>query len=129
MAVIVGLFRNTSSFPLTLALADFERKILDLAKVYRWQGEVLHLELDFPQQLHQGSPFQLFPVGNSGQMASSFLQAPNNQRYLHWRFRWQLCLQVRRRVLQAETISTAKTEGNSRFSLLNWLHQKIVHTL
>ncbi len=46
MTVMIKLFRSTFGLPLTLALADFHCKILDFAKVYRWQRGVLSLLLD-----------------------------------------------------------------------------------
>ncbi len=57
MTVIVALFRSTVSLPFTLALADFHRKILDLTKVYRWEGGVLPLALNLHTYIVEGHLF------------------------------------------------------------------------
>lgn len=46
MTVRVALFGSTIRYLFTLALPNFHCEILDLAKVYRWQREILPLALD-----------------------------------------------------------------------------------
>ncbi len=60
MTVMVAFFRFIVSFPFTLALINFYLKILDLAKVYRWQKGVLPLALEFHTHIVQGKSFILF---------------------------------------------------------------------
>lgn len=60
MTVMIALFGSTIGPPFMLALAHFHRKSLDLAKVYRWQGVVLFLSLDFHTHIVEDQSSDLF---------------------------------------------------------------------
>lgn len=59
MTVMFALIESTVSSHFTFALANFERKTLDLTKFYQWRGGVLPLKLDFYTHIAEFHYFDL----------------------------------------------------------------------
>ncbi len=76
MTIIVKLFWFTIGPLVTMALANFYRKILDLAIVYRWQGGVLPLALDLPTHIVEGHPSDLFRWKIPAKLQTCFCNHP-----------------------------------------------------